>query len=581
MIALAADRMRAVRIAAFAALSAAVVLVLMTVPTSAQGPAREKAEETIAGFAPEEAYRLGQRMYREGILPSGEPMRATVEDMPMDGTMLSCVSCHLRSGVGSLEGTVITLPTNAGWLYEPMLGARMTDTARDRLPSHLRREQFRPPYTDSTLARALRAGRDPNGRILHPAMPRYQLDAADMEVLVFYLKHLSADISPGVTETTIRFATVVTEGIEPEIRQAFLDTLQAHIDTHNSQSRHQERRARQGPFYKEEKFTAYRRLDLSVWELKGPEQTWKAQLESYLSQEPVFALLSGIGSGDWRPIHEFCEEHQLPNVFPITDFPVVSESDFYTLYFSKGWYQEGETAAKYLRSESDTPGALKAIEVRRDDPAARALSRGFGQTRELLHEAPAQSRILDNDEQLDDEQWRELAREAAGEDLVLWLGADDLGAISALADVSPGPRLVIASAKLLGEGFSSLPENLRSRIYFTYPYTLPGEKQQATVATQQWLRSRGVAMTDETMQSKIYFVGWMLAGVLQRMRHDFYRDYFLDVVDMMRDQYYTIAPYWRLSFGPGQRFAAKGCYVLQLSEGPDPHWVKKSGWVVH
>ena len=65
------------------------------------------------------------------------------------------------------------------------------------------------------------------------------------------------------------------------------------------------------------------------------------------------------------------------------------------------------------------------------------------------------------------------------------------------------------------------------------------------------------------------------------MRHDFYRDYFLDVIDMMRDQYYAISTYSRLSFGPGQRYASKGCYIVQLTGGDEPKLEKKSNWVIH
>ncbi len=39
--------------------------------------------------------------------------------------------------------------------------------------------------------------------------------------------------------------------------------------------------------------------------------------------------------------------------------------------------------------------------------------------------------------------------------------------------------------------------------------------------------------------------------------------------------------YERLSFGPGQRYASKGCFVVQLGKGPRPALVKKSAWVIH
>ena len=68
-----------------------------------------------------------------------------------------------------------------------------------------------------------------------------------------------------------------------------LGVLQAHVRDHNSQSRHDERRARGGPFYKEEKFAPYRRYSLTVWELKGAPETWPRQLEAHYRQEPVFA----------------------------------------------------------------------------------------------------------------------------------------------------------------------------------------------------------------------------------------------------------------------------------------------------
>ena len=65
------------------------------------------AAETVSSAA-SEANRanvaLGKRMYRDGILPSGQLMSATVlGDVPLTGAQLACANCHRRSGLGSTE----------------------------------------------------------------------------------------------------------------------------------------------------------------------------------------------------------------------------------------------------------------------------------------------------------------------------------------------------------------------------------------------------------------------------------------------------------------------------------------------
>ena len=67
----------------------------------------------------------------------------------------------------------------------------------------------------------------------------------------------------------------------------------------------------------------------------------------------------------------------------------------------------------------------------------------------------------------------------------------------------------------------------------------------------------------------MYFLSWPLTAGIKSMQSNFYRDYFLEMIDMMSDQNYTIPKYPNLSFGPGQRFASKGCYIVQI-KGQDP-----------
>jgi hypothetical protein len=65
------------------------------------------------------------------------------------------------------------------------------------------------------------------------------------------------------------------------------------------------------------------------------------------------------------------------------------------------------------------------------------------------------------------------------------------------------------------------------------------------------------------------------------MRSYPYRNYFLEVVDEMNDLSLVPVPYPHLSFGPGQRYASKGCYVVQVSAGEKPQLIDKSGWITY
>ncbi|MDA8240180.1 MAG: hypothetical protein M0Z67_07390 [Nitrospiraceae bacterium] len=40
-----------------------------------------------------------------------------------------------------------------------------------------------------------------------------------------------------------------------------------------------------------------------------------------------------------------------------------------------------------------------------------------------------------------------------------------------------------------------------------------------------------------------------------------------------QDEIYPLYP--RFSFGPGQRYGSKGCYIVQLARGPKPELIKK------
>lgn len=538
----------------------------------------------------DEAIMLGERIYREGTLPAGEALQATVQgDIPVDGRMFTCVSCHLRSGLGSREGSVITPPVNGPYLYKARpvaLRGKVTDRTNNpvwkTLPPWFDGGDVRPAYTDESLMKVLRDGVDPAGRSIDPIMPRITLNDEDVALLVNYLKSLTAAISPGVTDEVISFATVVAEGVRPEDKEAMLNVLQAYLDDRNKQTRSQERRAQWGPFYHEEKNTSYRRLILNVWELTGPELAWKEQLEALHEKEPPFALLGGIHDGSWAPIHEFCEEKGVPCILPVTDRPVVSPDSWYTLYFDKGPFQEGEAAAKFLRRNEGIDSRV-LLHLLREGGDGEAAIQGFDSIWKKRREKPVSIRMLQENEKLTPGILDGILEEFKPDLFFLWLGREDVEPLIRHIETSARkPSRIFLSARLAGgEDFTFIPDSLRDLTCITNPYSMPGEEKRSLIALKQWLRIRKIPEGDLSIQSRMYFLGWMLSGALKMMQDDFHRDYFLDCWDMMLDQTYAITAYPRLSFGPGQRYASKGCYIVQLEKGPDPGLRKISDWVLH
>lgn len=546
---------------------------------------------SIDGLSRSEALRLGERMYREGVLPSGEPMEAVVMgDIPVDGRMFTCDDCHQRSGLGSEEGTVITWPTNGRELAKPRrkTGAwrppeneQARKDARKNLPPYWQIENARPAYSDETLAELLWTGVDPAGRKLDPIMPLYNLEDRDMAILIFYLNNLSVDLAPGVDDKTIYFATVVADNVPEKERQAMLLTLQTHLDAHNSQNRHQERRAASGPFYKTEMHQAYRRWQLDVWELHGPQETWPDQLKAYYQNRPVFALLGGIARGSWQPVHDFCEQNKIPAILPLTDFPVVSESDWYTLYFSKGVYQEGEAAARYLHSDKKIDPGARVVVLSRKNRETEALTGGFSSAWKKFNRPAPDFLELDPKENLTQDLWEQIMQPSPPAALILWLDGEDLARIDTFYQDKTMPGTIILSGELLDYSYGAVPEGLRDNACLTHRYSLPGENAKRYLVVERWLQTRKIPVTDLQIQSRMYFLGWVLAGAVKHMRSEFFREYFLEQFDMMTDQDYAIAAYPRLTFGPGQRYASKGCYIVKLTKGPEPELVRQSDWIIH
>src|SRR5512146_1088132 len=166
---------------------------------------------------------IGRRIYQEGLLPSGVQLKGMRHgsSSAVSGAAAACANCHRRSGMGSVEGDIQVPPItgNALFAYGGQVIANMDPRSGKAW------NQKHDPYTDKTLADAVRAGFNNSGREMSVAMPRYALGEPEMRALTAYLKELSKQWSPGVTADTIRFATVITPDVAPERKKALIDMM--------------------------------------------------------------------------------------------------------------------------------------------------------------------------------------------------------------------------------------------------------------------------------------------------------------------------------------------------------------------
>jgi cytochrome c553 len=500
----------------------------------------------------------GEKIYRQGTLPNGAELTGARDSgTSVAGENAACVSCHRRSGLGNVEGDSFIPPIIAKYLYRNR-AANTADMTLPHVPGWVPNSWT---YTDETLARAIRTGARPGGQSMNPLMPHYALDDSSMAALISYLKDLTSQPAPGVTDTTLDFATIVTPDADPVEKRAMLEVLNRFFAIQQNVIAAETRPLRAS---REIMYRVTRRWQLHVWELTGAPDAWERQLEDHMAVEPVFAVISGLGRHDWRPIHRFCERNAVPCVLPNIDLPVVSEHDFYPVYYSRGVLLESDLIAARLSSDS-APRPRRIVEVYRPDDIgaaaavdleARLRDLGLPVVRRLL---PAEAKHAGAVGDLR----HAIADVGADDALVLWLRPADLAALRA----RPPTPAVYASGLMAGLESAPLPAAWRAGTRLTYPFDPPDQRRVRMNFPLGWFKVQGIAVTAERIQTDTYLSCVILSETLGHMLDSFVRDFLLERMEMMLSRRLVDGYFPRLGLAPGQRFASKGGYLVHLAEG--------------
>jgi mono/diheme cytochrome c family protein len=512
--------------------------------------------------------QAGQSTYLGGKLPSGEPVRATVQKgVALSGAAAACVNCHRRSGLGGSEGQNPIRPIAGRLLFS---SSQTEFVARRAVAGG--GTPVRPAYDRASLARALREGVDPAGRVLDALMPRYALGDEEIDQLRTYLDGLSATTAPGVSDHEIHFATVIAPGVEPDRRHAQLDVLQAFFRDKNGNTR---KEARRREARSEQMYLAYRTWVLHVWELTGAPETWRDQLAAHYREQPVFAVIGGLGSGSWQPVHAFCEGTGVPCVLPDVDYPVVEGGGYYSVYFSRGIALEADLLAKHL---ADTR-ADRIVQVFRDDEPGRVPAQALREALQRRGIEALDDRPVSGKGPLPAEVWAGILRDARPATLVVWLDPADVQGLAATGVPPAGLQTVYLSASLSAMRHAGLPDGWLDRVRMVYPFALPAHRARQLARMNAWLHARQIPLADPRTQANAYFAATVTGDAISHIGENFSRDYFIERIEQMAETSLSPSIYPRLSLGPGQRFASRGGYILGFPQGAATP-VPVSDWLI-
>lgn len=522
----------------------------------------------VANGEPEADIEAGKRLYQQGVLASGEQLVGKgFGDVELAGDYAACVRCHRRSGFGSYEGGYYIPPITAPYMFggrqisrDDRFRALFMQAQTAEFRHQVRRVHDRPSYGFESLGRVLREGVDTNGRKLEQLMPRYDLSDRDVANLEAYLRTLSTGISPGVGPEYVELATVIHSDVPAERREAMLGTLQSFVEWYNKRTRGDTQLAGHS-VYGSSLYTRYSRLyHLNIWEISGPPETWREQLENHYQRKPVFALVSGQVEGPWEQVGAFCEAHGLPVVFPITDMPhEIGLLGGYSVYFNAGLLLEAELIQDWLlRSGNREVVQLFDPEQYRSRVPAEHLKGRM----ETNVRAPAI-------ESIEIATWRKRVADAelpsSVETLVVWQDEPNVKELIEWKERVGAAKVMLPSRALDSLDAEELRQ-LQADALFSYPRALEQQYYPERFRARAWMNTRGLDYSAEDVQYRAYYAMLMFRDSFMHLLDHYHRDYLLEVMEHQIQGSPNPGLYPDMALAPSQRFASKSGYIV----APDP-----------
>ena len=511
-------------------------------------PARVRAQSGESLSLQEEH---GKQIYLKGEAEGGEIIAVLGgSDLELPASSFVCSNCHGLRGEGSKEGGL--QPPAINW-------AALTRSQTSALTS-----RERTAYDEATVARAISAGLDPAGNMLHPGMPHYKMTATQMADLISYLKKIGgdADLDPGLSEDSIRVgAALPLSGPLSRVGEDVKAALEAYFAEVNAQ----------GGIYG-------RKIELALEDSRGDPAGTSEATRTLVEKRGVFALVGSFEPAGSTVANEILRRDEVPLVGPLTLSPVLPPvPNRFVFYLLPSFKDQAGALVEFIGSDQTRP---------KQRPASRlaVIHSNNEFDRDALEGLRQQVRL----------HWMRVVAEegySAGRfsaaatvqalvekqpDYVLFAGNgrdfSDLAREMHRRKVEAG---LLTFAVLVGQASFDLPVDIAARTYLSYPTSLPQrENFEEFLGVMQ---RRGVELRSTAFQALAYAAARVFVEAAKNTTRQINRASLIDSLEQLHDlKTGVIGP---VTFGPNRRVGSAGSYIV----GIDPvkkHYVVASPRIV-
>lgn len=475
--------------------------------------------------------KRGQQIYLKGEATSEITALLGSDQLEVPASTFACSNCHGLRGEGAKEG---------GLQPPPIDWKTLTQTHTSALT---RRE--RKPYTEDTLARAIKLGLSPDGTPMHPGMPRYVMTREQMADLIAYLKKLDkeASIEPGLTDETIKVgAALPLSGPLAQVGEDIKATLTASFAQINLH----------GGVYG-------RRIELLIQDSRGePTQTVEAT-RRLIEQDGVFALVGSFEPGNSTVTNGLIKRHEIPLIGPITLSPRTEiPPNRYIFYLLPTFADQSRSLVDFISEKTGNKQGRAAVIYANSDFNLDALAGLKSQSKlysmELVSEQGYDTGHFEAAKAVK-------ALLATKTDYLFFFGgADDAKALASEMKQAGLKIPLLSSVIMLGRTAFSLPPDIAAQTFLAYPSLLPNQDDFAEFIAA--MQKSGVALRSPAFQSIAYAATKVFLEATKSSGKRLDRATLINSLEQIQDFKTGVTP--PITFGPNRRVGSRASYIVGI-----------------